>query len=428
MSIATTAPAPAGVLDRVERTAWRVPLPTRRFFVAVALVTAVASGLSGIAAGWVASRNAATLAEARQEGLDLATAVTEFRTRLASADARAAATLISRGLEDPESRALYDGDLLTASHALTDAGLVGTDDDRADIQAMADGLLDYAGLVETSRANSRQGLPVGAAYLDEALSLADDTLVPLAERRRSVGERRIALAVNSIGGPASALAVVALVAGLATVVVGAALVAGRTRRVIAHPALLLAVVVMLGVVGLMANSIATQTRELRRAATGDVDAYLAANEVSSQLSDLRVIEIAAVAARGSGGEHYDRFAVEAGDLATALTEAPGDTGDLADLHAAVTAYAAAVTDEVRPTDEKGDNREASALVLTTSAEAYTAASALAAANVDAAVADLTERFAAAGDADVQPLLPVVLGGAAAVLAATGTLARGRRYR
>ncbi|HEX6420503.1 MAG TPA: hypothetical protein VFZ77_18525 [Acidimicrobiales bacterium] len=432
MSIANPATAPrGGLLEVVERTAWRVPLPTRRFLVTLALAAAAALAASGVAAGWVASRNAATIADAREQGLELATAVSEFRTRLASADARAAGTLLAGGLEDPESRALYDEDLLAASHALTDAGLVATDEDRDDITAMADGLLTYAGLVETARANARQGFPVGASYLDEARDLANRQLVPLAERQRRVGEQRIARAANSVGGPLSGLAVLVMLAGLAVLVGCAVLLAGRTRRVVAHPALLVAVVIAIGTLVVVFLGISAQARELRQAASGDIDAYVAANEASSTLAGLRVTEISAVAARGSGGPLYADFAERAAALTDGLTGDPGDRAGLAELSQAVGAYTAAVED-IRQVDEGGDNREAATLVQSTepggSAHAYQAADAIAAANVARDRADLERRFEDAAGADLPPLLPVVLCGLAAVLAAAGTLARGRRYR
>src|SRR5690606_25670413 len=120
VSTATKAAAPAGsLLDRIEQTAWRVRLPTRQLFVTLALVAAVALAASGLAAGWVASRNADTIADAREQGLELATATTDFRTNLAEADALAAATLIAGGLESTDSRAAYDAALLEASKALT---------------------------------------------------------------------------------------------------------------------------------------------------------------------------------------------------------------------------------------------------------------------------------------------------------------------
>ena len=434
MSTATKAAAPAGsLLDRVERTAWRVPLPTRRLFVTLALVAAGALAVSGLAAGGVAARNADTIADAREQGLDLATAATEFRTRLASADATAAGTLIAGGLESTESRAAYDEDILEASRALTQAGLVATDDDAEDIGILASGLVDYAGLVETSRANTRLGYPVGSAYLNQARDLANDDLVPRAERLRRVGEQRIARAANSVGGPVGALAVVLLVAALIVLLGCSLILAGRTRR-IAHPALLLATLAVIAALAFVFDGIASQSRELRQAATDDIDAYVAANEATSTLSDLRVTEISAVAARGSGGPLFEEFGADTGALLTQLTEAPGDPGDIGELHSAVETYTTAVVDQVQAADESGDNSAAAQLALsispddTGSADAYDAAITVAERNVENETGDLAQRFDAAGDADIPPVVPIVLGGIAAVLAAAGILARGRKYR
>ncbi|HEX6423761.1 MAG TPA: hypothetical protein VFZ79_09795, partial [Acidimicrobiales bacterium] len=130
---------------------------------------------------------------------------------------------------------------------------------------------------------------------------------------------------------------------------------------------------------------------------------------------------------------YDGFAEDATTLTTQLTEAPGDEGGLADLHAALADYTAAA-EEVRNTDEQGDNRGAADLALsalpgaTGSADAFQQANRIASDNVEREAAELQRRFEAAADADIHPLLPIVLAGLAAVLAAAGILARGRRYR
>jgi hypothetical protein len=456
VSTATTPRASSGsLLDRVERTAWRVPLPTRRLFVTLAWVAALALAASGAAAGWVAARNARILDDAREQGLELATSVTEFRTRLASADARAAATLIAGGLEDPDARAAYDADLLAASNALTEAGLVATEADREEISALGAGLVDYASLVETSRANSRLGFPVGSAYLNQARNLANDELVPTAEALRREGEIRIAEAANDVGGPVGALAIVLLVGALVILAGCGLVIAGRTRR-IAHPALVAACVAVVAALVVVFGAITSQARELRQAASGDIDAYVAANEIDSALSDLRVTEISAVAARGSGGPLYERFrvgdpdnpdVVGAEQLLTTITDAPGDGPSLQALRDRVQTYVEAVA-TVEETDLGGDNDAAAGIALAPdgSAGAYEAASTgpvvdedgdgvpdpplpgTTAGNVVIETDDLAERFDAAADADVHPLIPIALGGVAAVLAVGGTLARGRRYR
>jgi hypothetical protein len=427
VSTATKAGPPAGgVLDRVERTAWRVPLPTRRLFVTLALIAAGALAASGLAAGWVANRNARIIADAREQGLDLATAVSDFDTSLTAADARAAGTLISGGLEDRQSREDYDADMQAASRALVAAGLVATDADGDDLRVLTQGLSDYAGLVEASRANARQGFPVATSYLEQAQDLAQDRLVPTAEHLRREGERRMARAANDVGGVVGGLAVVLLLAGLGVLVGCSLVIAGRTRR-IAHPALLAATLVAVGALVVVTLGIVSQGRELRRAASGDIDAYVAANSAVSGLANLRVTEIGAVAARGGGAALYDDFGAQADDLAAEIADAPGDDQLLADLYDAVGAYAAAV-DEVRALDEGGDNRGAADLALSTSQDAYGDAAAIATAGVDNEVGELRDRFDAAEAAGVHPAVPVLLGGVAALLAAGGTLARGRRYR
>ncbi len=399
----------------------------------LALVAAGALAVSGLGAGWVAARNADTIADAREQGLELATAVTDFRTRLASADATAAATLIAGGLESTDSRQAYDRDVLEASRALTEAALVATEADGESISILASGLVEYAGLVETSRANTRLGYPVGSAYLNQARDLANDELVPLADQLRREGERRMARAANSVGGPVGALAVVLLVAALVVLVACSVLIAGRTRR-IAHPALLAATVAVIAALVVVTNGIISQSRELREAASSDIDAYIAANSASSALSNLRVTEISAVAARGSGQPLYEAFGTGEQELEAQLGEAPGDSDAIAQLASAVEVYTTGVVEEVQAADEEGDNREAAHRALSTSTEVdgtkntYEAANTIAADNVTREADELAARFDAAGDADIAPIVPIALGGLAAVLAAAGTLARGRKYR
>jgi hypothetical protein len=420
------------MLGWVERRAWRIPLPTRRLFIVLALVAASVLVATSLLAGWAASRNSSTIANAHDQGLGVARASTDFRTHLANADALAAATLISGGLEDPDSRAEYDEEVLAASQALTDAALVATDDDAEAIKAMGDGLVRYAGLVETSRANSRLGYPVGVAYLSQARTLANDDLAPRAEQLRRVGEQRMARAANTVGGPVGAMVVVLLLFGLMVLVGCAALVAGRTRRVV-HPALLGAAVSIVAALVLVTSGIVTQSRELRRAATEDIDAYVAANEAANALSDLRVTEISAVAARGSGTALYTQFGEDAEALRSRLADAPGDETALAQLELAVGDYVSSVVESdtgVRATDlDDGDNRGAAADTLSgTSFQTFQAADELASELVSTEDTSLGDRLSNASGADVDPVIPTVLGLLAAGLAMAGTLARGRRYR
>lgn len=398
--------------------------------------------LSSVAAAAVAARNADTIDGARTHGLDLARAATDFRTHLANADAAAAGTLIAGGLETDEQRAQYDTELFAASEALTAVGLAATDDDEDAVNTLSDGLIEYAGLVETGRANSRQGFPVGAAYIDAARGVANDQLAPQAEQLRREGEQRMARAANSVGGLLGGVAVVLLVLGIVVLVGCALVVAGRTRR-FTHPALLLSGVAAIACLVWVTGGILAQGSELRRAATGDVSDFVDTNEAANALSDLRVTEIDAVAARGSGTAAYDQFAADADEL---LAEDIVNDGDRIGYRAAIEAYRSAVVgegDSVRKLDlEDGDNRLAANSTLegaskvafdgrdepTEDLPAVEGATDLAGASVAAAGNTLEERLDAASAANVNPLVPVLLGVLAAVLAVGGILARGRKYR
>ena len=264
----------------------------------------------------------------------------------------------------------------------------------------------------------------------------------------------MAQASNDVGGPLSVLAVLLLVAAVVVLAGCAALVAGRSRRVIAHPALVGSLVAIVAALGVMLYGIVSQASDLRRAASDEIDAFVAANSTSSGLSNLRVTEISAVAARGSGAALYDEFDAQADELLGGL-EPAGDDPDaplVSDLRTRIDDYVTVVQDDVRATDEAGDNRAAAENALSLeeggSALAYDIAAtgqkvendqgvlsppsppeaASAAGLVERETADLEERFDAAAGAGVHPALPVALGVLAAVLAVAGTLARGRRYR
>jgi hypothetical protein len=278
-----------------------------------------------------------------------------------------------------------------------------------------------------ARANTRQGFPVGDAYLGQARGLARNDLMPTADHLRRVGEQRVARAANSVGGPVSAAAVAGLLIGLAVLLAGSAIVAGRSRR-LTHPALLVATVVLVLALGAVTASILAQSSQLRSAATTEIDAYVSANEAAVAVSNLRVTEINAVAAHGSGDAFYDDFATNADELQADIDNDDGSgTGAALD---AVRTYVGVVENEVRPADlDEGDNQAAAANTLEgASADAFRAADTATGEAVDEAFVDLRDRFDSAADVAVPAWLPIILGMAAAVLAAGGILARGRLYR
>ena len=425
MSTAQPAAAPRwGVLDFVERRAWGIPLPTRRLFLVLAWLTAGVLLVASLTGAWTVSRNAATIDGARDHGFLIARSTAAFRTNLAAADAIAARTLIAGGLETSESRRQYTTALLGASAALTDAALVATDDDREDIETLADGLVRYSGLVETARANARLGYPVGSAYLSQARTLANDELIPTAEQLRREGEQRVARAANDIGGLTGIVSVALLALATCGIVVASVIVAGRTRRML-HPALIVSTIAIALGTFVVIGSIARQVNALRTAATTDFADFVDVNDSAYLLSTLRTTEIAAVGARGSGAAIFNQFATGADDLRQRLED---DDRATPATRSAVGNYLDMVA-SVAETDAGGDNQAAIGMTLDgTSADAFEAANGAVTDELSGTADDLRRRIDRARDATVEPLIPLALGVLAALLAAAGILSRGRRYR
>lgn len=108
----------------------------------------------------------------------------EIYRSLADADTTAAAGFLLAAQEPPSVRERYEKDLATAAELLSRAAArTGTSSEAQQwIAALNRQLPVYAGLVERARANDRQRLPLGGAYLRYASSFMQDTLLPDAQR------------------------------------------------------------------------------------------------------------------------------------------------------------------------------------------------------------------------------------------------------
>lgn len=417
----------------LERVAWQIPLPSRNFFFALALTVSLTLAGSGVVAAYVAMQNDATISDTRESGLDLASASAEFGKRLTAYDASSITMLLPGGLDSTTTRsgydpglletgrdlAGYDPDLALAARSLVDAGVVATDDDHRDLQTLNDGLVRYTRLVETARTNAREGHPVDAAYLNQARTIAREDLLPVANGLRRTGEQRVAQAANDVGGPLSAAAVFLIALAMIVLLATTLVTAGRTRRLV-HPALIAAALAAAAALAVVTNGVWSQSRELREAATTDIDAYVAANETAADLAGLRVTEITAVAAQGASEGVYDTFRTDA----EGLTERIEDDN----LRDALGTYIDEVQ-EVRELDEAGEREDAAESSLDgDSATQFGRTYATSADSVTRSAGDLEDRFDSVAGAGVEPLVPVGLGFLAAALAASGVLARGRQYR
>ncbi|MFF2325668.1 MULTISPECIES: hypothetical protein [unclassified Streptomyces] len=103
---------------------------------------------------------------------------------LADADTSAASGFLAGAQEPREVHDRYDRDIKEASRLLVKAA-ANTDTSTAsghEITTLNEELPRYTGLIERARANNRQGLPLGGAYLRYANQKMTDVLLPAAER------------------------------------------------------------------------------------------------------------------------------------------------------------------------------------------------------------------------------------------------------
>jgi hypothetical protein len=158
-----------------------------------------------------------------------ANAAQNLYVALSAADAASASAFLA-GEETGPTRQQYQQALADAAAALTDVTSGTTDHDTrtaaADISAQ---LTAYTGLVEAARANSRQGFPVGSAYLREASSLMKDTMLPGANEIFTKNLAALDADQQAIGGfPLVSIALLAV--ALAAIAVGSVIVYARTNR------------------------------------------------------------------------------------------------------------------------------------------------------------------------------------------------------
>jgi hypothetical protein len=219
-----------------------------RLAIIALLVIAAAVCFGAIATA--AERSRAHAAQAvRSETEPLLVQASTMYTALSDANATVTATFLKGGLEPPALRARYLQDLRVASRSLTTLTreVGGSSDARAAVGTIGEQLPVYSGLVETARANNRQGLPVGAAYLRAASKLLTSTILPQADRLYSIEAER--LSDNYATGTAAAALVVLIVAVVVALVllIVAQLYIARTSRRNLNVGMLLATSVLLGV-------------------------------------------------------------------------------------------------------------------------------------------------------------------------------------
>ncbi|HKS46511.1 MAG TPA: hypothetical protein VJT49_15640 [Amycolatopsis sp.] len=330
--------------------------------VAVALLAGAFSGLS------VQSRAQALDDLATRSG-PLSVAAQEIYRSLSDADATATGALLSGGLEPAETRKRYEDDIAQATTALAIAVAA---EEPADITpgsalaTLSQQLPQYAGVVETARANNRQGLPVGGSYQGEATHLLRATLLPAAQELYRAEAGR----VDTDQDRAGAFPVVELLLGL--LVLGALVAAQvvlrrRTNRVF-----------NLGLLAATAAGLVWLVWTLTAGFVVMADVGDSRTQGSAQVDVLAQARISTLAARadetltlvnpGNGKSYQDDYVTVSRKLGTLLATA-GSLATSQDVQAKIDAAKADSTawanahDALRKADDGGDHGKAVALAL-----------------------------------------------------------------
>ncbi|AQA06034.1 hypothetical protein BVC93_01035 [Mycobacterium sp. MS1601] len=196
----------------------------------IAVLLAGACVLTGVVSGGQLDSRIARHDAVLDRSEPLAYAAQDLYAELSAADAAAAASFLSGGIETSEMRDRYKGALADASAALADVTAGATDiatrTAAADISLQ---LATYAGLVESARVNNRQGFPVGSAYLREASALMQNSLLPGAQQ---IFEDKMAALDRDqrAVGSTPIVTLVLLVLVIAAIVVSSVIATRRTNR------------------------------------------------------------------------------------------------------------------------------------------------------------------------------------------------------
>jgi hypothetical protein len=353
----------------------------------------------GAAVRHSAAHSAATASE------PLLVHVENFYSSLADADATAASTFATGGAEPAARRARYlrdlrsaSADLAAMSHRLEMSGQA-----FAPLRTVTTQLPVYAGLIETARANNRQGFPIGAAYLRQASTLMRDEILPAAGQLYGLEARHLNsdYRAGASTGPIVALVVTAVV--LLALLVSTQFYLARATKRIFNIGLLAGTVLVIILSFWVGNAFVSEQNALSSAQRSGSDSVLVLSTARILASRAQSDEGLALIARGGGDQNLADFAVQVKALggtdaqggllreAKAISRRSGSTAVVDALSVRLAAYLAAHR-RVAAHEADGDFAGAARVAVGKRSKEISAADAMAstfARTIDAAQADFT---------------------------------------
>jgi hypothetical protein len=245
---------------------------------------------------------------------------------LSAADAAAASAFLSGGVETGPTREQYQQALARAASALADA-TAGTADiqTRTAMAEISEQLTAYTGLVEAARANNRQGHVIGSAYLREASSLMQTSLLPAAEKVYTTNLATVKQDQRAIGSlPIVSHALLAL--ALAAIGVGSVIMYRRTNRQFNIGLVVAATIVML-VIGWVVVATQLAAGEIERSRTEGSEKFEQLAQARILAQQARTDETLELISRGDISAGEKSFHGHMDELSKLLDVAPAAAND-----------------------------------------------------------------------------------------------------
>ncbi len=278
---------------------------------------AVVCVLLGVMVAVTASTRRADLDRAARAS-SLVVAAQDLGAALGTADAASANAFLAGGVDQPEQRARYSAALDAATAALQVAAETAESDEaRAAVQQLSQLLPTYTGLVETARANNRQQLPLGAAYLRSASQLLRTDAATQLDALRTAGDASFrAVDQNLVAGVGGPLLAVALFVAIVLVLVQLWLSA-RTRRLFNVGMVGASLLVLIGLFWIV-NAVSYSSTRAATAMVSGYDDLSALSAIRADAYDQQTFSTFALVDRGSRDSFNAKAATAANNVDTRI--------------------------------------------------------------------------------------------------------------
>ncbi|MFE4515975.1 hypothetical protein ACFRMQ_17490 [Kitasatospora sp. NPDC056783] len=295
--------------------------------VVLAVLTVAFGGLTA----WQLETRAQAADRVVSDSQPLSRDAAEIHRSLADAATTAASGFLLAGAEPDELRGRYEQDIATAARLIARAAArtTATSPAQGSLARLNQQLPVYAGLVETARADNRQGIPLGGAYLRYASEQMQTVLLPAAAELAAAENEELAADYAEAETPPWAAYGLALVTLAALAWVQLTLFR-RTNRVFNIGLLGATAAVLAGALWLTATGLASDSA-LHRSAHEGADPLRALNSARAGVLTARLAEDLHFVARGSTTKYADQWAQAVkgldadratGSLTNALAQAP----------------------------------------------------------------------------------------------------------